>query len=104
MSSQLVRHPGPGCIVEYMQGNQPVAGFVIEDKSGRLKVLTHSGREAAVPTARLLPWSGPVHEGVTTRSGMEETLRRHVDERARLEGEIDALALWEMAQGEVENA
>ncbi len=104
MSSQLVRHPGPGCIVEYMQGNQPVAGFVIEDKSGRLKVLTHSGREAAVPSARLLPWSGPAHEGVTTRSGMEETLRRHVDERARLEGEIDALALWEMAQGEVENA
>lgn len=104
MSSQLVRHPGPGCIVEYMQGNQPVPGFVIEDKSGRLKVLTHSGREAAVPTARLLPWSGPVYEGVTTRSGMEEALRRHVEERARLEGGIDALALWEMAQGEVESA
>jgi len=104
MSSQLVRHPGPGCIVEYMQGNQPVAGFVVEDKSGRLKVLTHTGREAAVPATRLLPWSGPLHEGVTTRSGMEETLRRHVEERARLAAGVDAMALWEMAQGEVDSA
>lgn len=104
MSSQLVRHPGSGCIVEYMQGNQPVAGFVVEDKSGRLKILTHTGREAAVPAARLLPWSGPAYEGVTTRSGMEETLRRHVEERARLESGVDALGLWEMAQGEVESA
>ena len=57
--ARLVRYPGPGCVVEFMQGNQPQIAYVAEEQSGKLHVLTHSRREANVPAARLLPWSGP---------------------------------------------
>lgn len=104
MVSGLIQHPGPGCVVEFMQGNQPVTGIVIEEKSGRLRVFTQTGRETAVPAARLLPWSGPAHEGLSGRNAMEETLKRHVDERTRLARSIDTQELWELAQGEVASA
>ncbi|EPR44292.1 ribonuclease II [Desulfovibrio sp. X2] len=104
MTSSLVQHPGPGCIVEFMQGNQPMVGFVAGEKSGRMHVFTQTGRETLVPAARLLPWSGPVYEGVTTRSGMEDAVRRHAELRNSLEAGVDALVLWELAQGEVDAA
>ncbi len=102
--ARLVRYPGPGCVVEFMQGNQPQIAYVAEEQSGKLHVLTHSRREANVPAARLLPWSGPAYPSGLSRAEIERLLDSHLTRRRELAEAIDLPELWSMAQGEVEHA
>ncbi|MEG6549975.1 ribonuclease catalytic domain-containing protein [Desulfocurvibacter africanus] len=102
--ARLVRYPGPGCVVEFMQGNQPQLAYVVEEQSGRLRVLTQNRREAKLPASRLLPWSGPAYPANLSRADTERLLDSHVAKRRELAAGIDVLELWSMAQGEVEQA
>ena len=37
MASNLVQYPGAGCIVEFMQGNEPQIAWVMEEQKGKPK-------------------------------------------------------------------
>jgi exoribonuclease II len=97
----LERYAGPGCVVEFMQGNQAHVAWVLEESSGRLRVYTLTKREEKLPLARVLPWMGPRYDGARDRSEILELLSVHQARREAAAGAIDALELWELAQGEV---
>ncbi len=97
----LERYAGPGCVVEFMQGNQSQVAWVLEESSGRLRLYTLTRREVKLPQSRLLPWLGPRYEGARDRGEISELLAAHQARRERMAGAIDALELWELAQGEV---
>ena len=102
--STLVSYPGPGCVVEFMQGNQPQTAYVLEEAGGKLRVFTASKREVKLPATRLLPWSGPAHAAGLSRTEIEALLAERLDARRELTASVDAMELWSMAQGEVEHA
>ncbi len=102
--TRLVRYPGPGCVVEFMQGNQPQLAYVVEEQSGKLRVLTQNRREAKLPASRLLPWSGPACPADLGRAEIERLLDSHLARRREVAAGIDVLELWSMAQGEVDQA
>lgn len=62
MVQGLVRYPGAGCVVEFMQGNAPQIAWVLEEQNGRLRLLLPNRRETALQAARILPWPGPAYE------------------------------------------
>ncbi|MDR2162099.1 MAG: RNB domain-containing ribonuclease [Desulfovibrio sp.] len=104
MASRKVRYPGPGCVVEFMQGNSPTLALVLEEQGGRLRLHTQHQREVSLPAGRLLPWSGPdLGRGLSRQDrdrALEEVRRRRED----LAGRADLAALWEIVQGEVDRA
>ena len=97
----LERYAGPGCLVEFMQGNQPQVAWVLEESSGRLRLYTLTKREEKLPLSRVLPWMGPRYDGARERSEMLELLAAHQARREAAAKAIDPLELWELAQGEV---
>lgn len=104
MSANKVRYPGPGCLVEYMQGNSPTQAIVLEDQGNRLRLYNINHRESTLPANRLLPWSGPAIGGgsaALSRSRMDESLEQHRALRASIAAEISALEVWELTQGEI---
>ena len=68
MVQGLVRYPGAGCVVEFMQGNAPQIAWVLEEQNGRLRLLLPNRRETALQAARILPWPGPAYEKNATRA------------------------------------
>ena len=102
MVQGLVRYPGAGCVVEFMQGNAPQIAWVLEEQNGRLRLLLPNRRETAIQAARILPWPGPAYEKSCSRDAALEILERHKSRRDV--ANVDPLELWEMAQGEVEQA
>ena len=69
MVQGLVRYPGAGCVVEFMQGNAPQIAWVLEEQNGRLRLLLPNRRETALQAARILPWPGPAYESGHGRCG-----------------------------------
>uniref|UniRef100_B8DQ22 Ribonuclease II n=1 Tax=Nitratidesulfovibrio vulgaris (strain DSM 19637 / Miyazaki F) TaxID=883 RepID=B8DQ22_NITV9 len=102
--SGIVRYPGPGCIVEFMQGNRPITAWVLEEQAGKLRLLLANRRETKLTTNRLLPWSGPVYSGEYGRQQIIDLLELHRQRRDDRETTLDALELWTLAQGEVDRA
>lgn len=102
--SGLVRYPGPGCVVEFMQGNQPQQAFVLEENGGQLRLYTIGRREAKMSLSRMLPWSGPMYSPDRSRQDMQTLLEEHRDRRRSISASIDPFELWAMAQGEVTQA
>ena len=102
MVQGLVRYPGAGCVVEFMQGNAPQIAWVLEEQNGRLRLLLPNRRETSLQAARILPWPGPAYEKDCSRDKALEILERHRNRR-EVAG-INPIELWEMAQGEVEQA
>jgi exoribonuclease-2 len=97
----LERYVGPGCLVEFMQGNQAQVAWVLEESSGRLRVYTLTHREEKMAMARVLPWMGPRYDGARDRSAISEILADHQARREAAAKAIAPLELWELAQGEV---
>ncbi len=95
------QYPGPGCIVEFLQGNEPQLAWVVEESGGKLRLYTINKREMKLPAARILPWVGPCDDTVRDREGMLERLCTCEARRARVSSEVDAMEIWELAQGEV---
>ena len=102
MSSNKVRYPGPGCVVEFMQGNSPMQALVLEEQNGRLRVYGSNRRESSMTASRLLPWSGPSMGPGLSRQRMDEILEERKKRRAAIASEISPLEVWELTQGEVE--
>lgn len=102
--ADIVRFPGAGCVVEYMEGNAPQIALVTEEQGGKLRLLLPNRRETRIPSSRLLPWSGPVCGTSASRDEyvkLLDSLRRKREEEA---ASINVAELWELAQGEVEHA
>ena len=55
----MIRFPGPGCVVEFIQGNRAQQAIVLEEQSGSLRLYTLSRREVRMPASRILPCSAP---------------------------------------------
>lgn len=102
MIQGLVRYPGAGCVVEFMQGNAPQIAWVLEEQNGRLRLLLPNRRETALQAARILPWPGPAYDRNCSRDAALEILERHKSRRDV--ANVDPLELWELAQGEVDQA
>lgn len=94
----------PGCVVEFLQDNEAHIAWVLEESQGRLRLLTRTKREVKLPSARLLPWSGPEYPGAATREEIGHRLNDIEARRREIMAEVKAVELWEMAQGEVEHA
>jgi len=97
----MQQFPGSGCIVEFMHGNEPQLAWVLEETGGRLRLYTINKREMKLPAARVLPWVGPCDNTVRDRGGMLERLSACETRRAKAAAEVDAMEIWELAQGEV---
>ena len=104
MSANKVRYPGPGCVVEFMQGNSPMQALVLEEQGGRLRLYGLNGRESSMTASRLLPWSGPSVGAGLSRQRMDDILEEHKKRRAALLSQISPLEVWELTQGEVDKA
>jgi exoribonuclease-2 len=97
----MQQYPAPGCIVEFMHGNEPQLAWVLEETGGRLRLYTINKREMKLPAARVLPWVGPCDNAVRDRGGMLERLSTCEARRVKAAAEVDAMEIWELAQGEV---
>ncbi len=100
----LTAYPGPGCIVEFLQDNRAVQGFVLEEQAGKVRLLLANRRELSLPAARLLPWSGPIYPGERSRQEMADLLAEHRSRREAAAARVDVQEIWSLAQGEVEKA
>ncbi len=99
----LINYPGLGCIVEYMEANAPQIALVVEEQAGKLRLLLPNRRETRMNANRLLPWSGPILQNMQdSRDSLIKALQEHKERRQNLAANIDALNIWELAEGEVE--
>jgi len=94
----------PGSVVEFLQDNEAHIAWVLEEAQDRLRLLTRNKREVKLPTSRLLPWSGPEYAPGATREEIGHRLDDLDARRREIMADVNALELWEMAQGEVEHA
>ena len=101
MSNDKVRYPSTGCVVEFMQGNAPQLGIVLEEHGGRLRLYTQGKREVNLTVARLLPWYGPNAGASLSRHQMEQMMEQVDAQRTALRSEVNIEDLWALAQGEV---
>ncbi len=100
----IVTYPGPGCIVEYMESNAPQIALVTEEQGGKLRLLLPNRRETRLSINRLLPWSGPVVNDISSKEKNIQALENHRELRKNMAQSIDVMDVWEMSQGEVEKA
>jgi len=94
----------PGTVVEFMHGDQPQLAWVLEEASGKLRILTINKREMKLPAARLLPWSGPVANSELNRQEIQDILNAHQEKRGEIQASLDVMELWELSQGELDTA
>lgn len=91
-----------GIIVEFMQDNVPQIAWLMEENSGKMRLMLPNRREMNIATTRLLPWHGPAYKSSKTKDEIISILQQHKDSREEIEKDIDLISLWEMTQGEVE--
>jgi len=103
MASKLLS-ASPGAIVEYLQDNQPVIGFVLEDSSKQLRLLNINKRLVKLPSPRVLPWIGPLLSTSMSRQEVLEALQEHHLKRERIQDALDPMDIWELAQEEAIDA
>ena len=75
MTISLLDSLRPGSVVEYIQNNQPVMGWVQEVRTGRVKLVNINQRDMKLPLARILPWAGPCIAETSSRSEVLSTLK-----------------------------
>ena len=104
MASHIVQNPSAGCIVEFMQGNEPQIAWVMEEQKGKLRLFLPNRRETTLSPSRILPWAGPSYPSQQSKDDVVDILNRHRERRERLASEVAPVELWEMAQGEMDKA
>ena len=101
-----VQYPTVGCVVEFFDASTTQIGIVLEEVSGKLRVLLPNRRETKLPASRALPWNSPPVHGFSSLSRedmirlLDETRKRREEKAASL----NVTELWELAQGEVDVA
>ncbi len=101
-----VQYPTTGCLVEFFDANSAQVAFVLEEVSGKLRLILPSRRELKLASSRVLPWIAPPLSGFSSlsREDMARLLEAARKKREELAGRIDVKEIWEMAQGEVQAA
>ncbi len=102
--SSLLRYPAPGCVVEFLEGNAAQIALVLEEASGKLRLLMPNRRELKLSANRLLPWLGPLYSAKLPREEAVRLLEEHRLNREKKTCAINAEETWELAQGEVDHA
>ena len=100
----LVRYPGAGCVVEFLQGNTLQTAWVMEEQGGRLRLLLPNRRETSLAANRILPWAGPQYGAGKSRDEVCALLAERRQARDALAASVNPVEIWELAQGEVEKA
>lgn len=103
-SMSCVRYPSAGCLVEYLEGNSVQIAMILEESSGRLRLLLPNRKEVKLAASRLLPWSGPALSSLPGKDDAARLLEEHKKRREELCAGINVLDVWDLAQGEVESA
>ncbi len=91
-----------GTIVEFLQDNQVVIGWVLEGQDNKLHILNINKRTQKVPLGRILPWIGPLHSEDSSREEILNYLQSHHLRRKDILSQIDPLEVWEITQGEMQ--
>lgn len=97
-------YPHPGCIVEFLEDNNPKVAMVLEDTGGKLRLLLPGRKETRLTANRILPWIGPAFSGPPGKEEAVRLLEQHQQAREKKAAAIPVLDIWELAQGEVEQA
>ena len=100
----MIRFPGPGCVVEFMQGNRAQQAIVLEEQSGSLRLYTLSRREIRMPASRILPWFGPSNPLPESKQDLHSALEATRLRRETLNAGIDPVYLWDIAHEEITHA
>ncbi len=88
-------------VVEFLQENLVHIAWVLEEQSGKLRLLLPNRREVMLSRARVLPWIGPSYPEIKSKDEIVNILNKHKEERKQIQNSVSALELWEMVQGEV---
>jgi exoribonuclease II len=94
----------PGLIIEYLQNNQPVPAWIMEVQGTRVRVLNINQREVKLAVSRILPWMGPGYAQGLSREDIIGLLKEHNSKRLEEQENIDLMEVWEMSQGEIDQA
>lgn len=92
----------PGQVVEYLQDNLPLIGYVVAEENNHLKVLNINKRDVKLQKARALPWSGPRLDPGQSREELLQQLDRINRLRQEIQDQLDPVELWELTEGETE--
>ncbi len=99
--AERIKYPAPGCVVEFIENNSVQIAVVLEEAGGKLRLLLPSRRETRLAANRLLPWPGPQHKADLGREEYVRIMEEHRRARQCKADQIDIMAVWELAQGEV---
>ena len=104
--SSCVQYPAVGCVVEYFDANAMQIAIVLEEVSGKLRLMLPNRRETKLAANRVLPWISAPVQGFSSmsRDEMVKVLEEARARRAKICEEMDVISLWELAQGEVDKA
>ena len=104
--SSCVQYPTVGCIVEFFDASAMQIAIVLEEVSGKLRLMLPSRRETKLSANRVLPWTSAPLAGFSSmnRDDMVKVLEKAKQARDRISAETDVIALWELVQGEVDKA
>jgi exoribonuclease II len=91
-----------GKIVEYIDEGRFVCAICLQDKGGRLHLLTPFNREVNLSPKRTILISDPTLDVSLPRNDILERLRQIEQTRVRLKEEIDVKSLWELVRDEEE--
>ncbi|MBW1782964.1 MAG: RNB domain-containing ribonuclease [Deltaproteobacteria bacterium] len=91
-----------GKIVEYIDQGRFVCTICLQDKGGRLHLLTPSNREVNLSPKRTILVSEPTIDISQSREDLLERLKQIEETRIRLKEQIDVEGLWELVHDEDE--
>ncbi|MBW2021584.1 MAG: RNB domain-containing ribonuclease [Deltaproteobacteria bacterium] len=92
-----------GRIVEYIDQGKIICSLCMQDKGGKLHLLTTSNREVNLSSKRALLISDTTIDVSRSREELIEHLKKTEAIRKALKEEVDAKELWELVQGEAES-
>ena len=102
--NQIREEIRPGLIIEYLQNNQPVLAWIMEVQNSRVRALNINQREVKLPLSRILPWEGPGYAPGLSREEIIALLKEHNRKRLEEQEKLKVLEVWEMSQGEIDQA
>ncbi len=101
MNQLFVASIQPGCLIEFMQGDQPQLAWILSNTQKQYRALSINKREIKLTLPRILPWIGPCFDPQASRQEILTTLNEHHIKRGELQASIDIMDVWELAQGEM---
>jgi len=96
----LIHSPSPGQVVDLLEDNQIVAAVCLEERKGKLRLLTESGRELNVSFKQVVHIHSFRMEIDQAREALTRALQTRAARRQALMTEIDVPELWEVLKDE----